>query len=115
MRRWSKQERWRENEIKSLLASIFLCFIQHYFFPPLVYSSFKTRDHSFSFSFPQIQPGVNKIKRQPTPVFLPGKLHGQKSLGRLQSWGHKESDTAEGLSTAQIQPRRGILHGDHVK
>ena len=117
--RWSKQERWREDEIKSLLASVYTCFIQHYFFPLLVYSSFKTetlqdRDHSFSFSFPQIQPGLKKKKkRQPTPVFLPGKFHGQKSLGRLQSWGHKASDTAEWLSTAQIQPRLGILHGEH--
>ena len=70
--RWSKQERWREDEIKSLLASVFTCFIQHYFFPLLVYSSFKTetlqdRDHSFSFSFPQIQPGLKKKKKKGNP------------------------------------------------
>ena len=30
---------------------------------------------------------------QPTPVFLPGKSHGQRSLGRLQSTeSQKESD-----------------------
>ena len=29
-------------------------------------------------------------KWQPTPVFLPGKSHGQRS-----PWGHKESDTTE--------------------
>ena len=28
----------------------------------------------------------------PTPVFLPGKFHGQRSLG---PWGHKESDRTE--------------------
>ena len=30
---------------------------------------------------------------QPTPVFLPGESHGQRSLVGL--WGHKESDTTE--------------------
>ena len=30
---------------------------------------------------------------QPTPVFLPGKSHGQKSLVGYSPQGHKESDT----------------------
>ena len=30
---------------------------------------------------------------QPTPVFLPGKFHGQRSLVDYSAWGHKESDT----------------------
>ena len=34
-------------------------------------------------------------KRQPTPVFLPGKSHGQRSLVDSSSWGHKELDTTE--------------------
>ena len=29
---------------------------------------------------------------QPTPVFLPGKSHGQRSLAGYSPWGHKESD-----------------------
>ena len=37
--------------------------------------------------------------RQPTPVFLPGKSHGQKSLTGYSPWGRKESDTTERLST----------------
>ena len=36
---------------------------------------------------------------QPTPVFLPGKSHGQRSLVGYCPWGHKESDTAEDLRT----------------
>ena len=32
---------------------------------------------------------------QPTPVFLPGESHGQKSLVGYSPWGHKESDTTE--------------------
>ena len=32
---------------------------------------------------------------QPTPVFLPGKFHGQRSLVSYRPWGCKESDTTE--------------------
>ena len=32
---------------------------------------------------------------QPTPVFLPGESHGQRSLVAYSPRGHKESDTAE--------------------
>ena len=28
-----------------------------------------------------------------TPVFFPGKSHGQRSLAGYSPWGHKESDT----------------------
>ena len=48
-------------------------------------------------------PWVRKIpwrsKWQPTPLFLPGKSHGQRSLASYTPWGHKESDTTEQLST----------------
>ena len=44
-------------------------------------------------------PGLGKIlwrrKWQPTPVFLPGKSQGQRSLGGCSPWGHKESDMTE--------------------
>ena len=32
---------------------------------------------------------------QPTPVFLPEKLHGLRRLVGYSPWGHKESDTTE--------------------
>ena len=32
---------------------------------------------------------------QPTPVFLPGESHGQRSLAGYSPWGCKESDTTE--------------------
>ena len=35
------------------------------------------------------------LQQQPTPVFLPGESHGQKSLGSYGPWGHKESDTTK--------------------
>ena len=31
-------------------------------------------------------------KWQPTPIFLPGESHGQRSLVGYSPWGHKESD-----------------------
>ena len=34
-------------------------------------------------------------KRHPTPVLLPGKFHGQRSLAGYSPQGHKESDTNE--------------------
>ena len=36
-------------------------------------------------------------KWQPTPVFLPGKPHGQRSLVGDSPWGCKESDMTEQL------------------
>ena len=34
---------------------------------------------------------------QPTPVLLPGKSHGRRSLVGCSPWGHKELDTTERL------------------
>ena len=37
-------------------------------------------------------------KRQPIPVFLPGKFQEQRSLVSYSPWGCKESDTTEKVS-----------------
>ena len=42
-------------------------------------------------------------KWQPTPVFLPGESHGQRSLAGYCPWGRKESGTTEWLSHHQFQ------------
>ena len=42
---------------------------------------------------------------QPTPVFLPGKSHGQRILVGYSPWGHKESDIIEWLT-----PHYGHTH-----
>ena len=65
-------------------------------------------------------PCIRKIpwrrKWQPTPVFLPGKSQGQKSLAGYSPWGRKESDTTEQLSIAAVDicqsqsPRARDLH-----
>ena len=43
-------------------------------------------------------------KWQPTPVFLPGKSHQQRSLAGYNPWGGKESDTTERLSMDARNP-----------
>ena len=37
---------------------------------------------------------------QPTPVLLPGKSHGRRSLVGCSPWGRTESDTTERLSSS---------------
>ena len=50
----------------------------------------------------QVHPWVKKIpwRRgwQPTPIFLPGEFHGQRSLADYSPWGCKESDMIEQIS-----------------
>ena len=48
---------------------------------------------------------------QPTPVFLSGKFHGQRSLVGYSSWGGKESDKTEQLSTAA---QHTVLHSGYI-
>ena len=52
-------------------------------------------------------PWVGKIhwrrKWQPTPVFLRGESHGQRSLAGYSPWGHKESDMTEVTQHANLQ------------
>ena len=51
---------------------------------------------------PGFNPWDGKIpwgrERLPTPVFLPGESHGQRSLASCSPWGRKESDMTEQLS-----------------
>ena len=49
--------------------------------------------------------------RQPSPVFLPGESHGQRSLAGYSPWGRKESDTTEvteHLDTQEHQCAQGM-------
>ena len=51
---------------------------------------------------PGFNPYVGEIpwrrEWQPTPAFLPGESHGQRSLVGYSPWGHKELDTTEQLT-----------------
>ena len=65
-------------------------------------------------------PSIGKIpwrrKLQPTPVFLSGEAHGQRSLAGYHPWGHKESNMTEQLSTAQLPAleERGLCRWDRL-
>ena len=39
---------------------------------------------------------------QPTPVFLPGEFHGQRSMAGYSPWGRKVSDTTEWLTQREM-------------
>ena len=45
---------------------------------------------------------------QPTPVFLPGKSHGQRNLAGYSLWGLKELDPIEPLSMHALQIHRHL-------
>ena len=53
-------------------------------------------------------------KWQPTPVFLPGESHEQRSLAGYSPWGHKQSDTTEATEHTHMyetkQEREDIKH-----
>ena len=57
-------------------------------------------------------PWVGKIPWRrawkPTPVFLPGESHGQRSLVGCSPWGHTETDMTERLSTHSIRKIENI-------
>ena len=47
--------------------------------------------------FGWVSGGSGRRQWQPTPVLLPEKFHGQRSLVDYSPWTHKESDTTEQL------------------
>ena len=55
--------------------------------------------------------GVRKMpwrrKWQPTPVFLPGKFRGQRSLVGYSPWGRKESNMSEYMHTHKTHGNEG--------
>ena len=59
--------------------------------------SVKVKDSTCQCKRRKFGPWVGKIRWrrawQPTPVFLLGKSHGQRSLAGYSPWGHKESST----------------------
>ena len=64
----------------------------------------------------QFDPWVRKIpwgrKWQPTPVFLPGESHGQRSLVGYSPWRPKESDTTKLLSMHKHDPATVLAKGN---
>ena len=46
---------------------------------------------------------------KPTPVFLPGKPHGQRSLAGYSPWGHKESNPTEHMLAGAVASPTWLL------
>ena len=73
----------------------------HFFWASLVAQSVK-KTICLQCRSPRFNSWVREIpwrkKWQPTPIFLPGKPHGQRSLAGYSPWGHKESDTTQWLN-----------------
>ena len=51
---------------------------------------------------------------QPSPVFLPGEFHGQRSLAGYSPWGHKDVDTTEQLTTSVICHINKLKNQNHM-
>ena len=64
---------------------------------------FSGKEYSCQCRRPGFGPWVRKIlwsrKWQPTPVFIPGEFHGQRSLAGYSPWGRKESHTSKHTRT----------------
>ena len=64
-------------------------------------------------------PCIGKIlwrrKWQPTPIFLPGESHGQRSLVGLSPWRHKELDMTKWLSHSCTDMSWTIKKAEHQR
>ena len=71
---------------------------------------------SLQCSRPRFNPWVGKIpwrrKWQPTPVLLPRKFHGWRSLVGYSPWGHKELDMTEWLHFLSGSSKASLGMGD---
>ena len=67
---------------------------------------------------PGFNPWVWKIpwtrKWQPTPLFLPGELHGQRNLVGYSPWSHKELDMTERLTLSHFFSQKILYHLLHI-
>ena len=69
---------------------------------------------------PGFDPWVGKIpwrrEWQPTPVFVPGEFHGQRSLAGYSPCGHNEFDITEQLThTTKLCTKGTGSHNIHVR
>ena len=57
----------------------------------------RSHDHHFLGNYRSVIVLIWRRQWQPTPVLLPGKSHGWRSLVGCSPWGRKKSDTTEQL------------------
>ena len=69
-------------------------------------------------TYVHLGPTRHSLRRRqwhPTPVFLPRKSHGQRSLVGYSPWGHEESDTTERLHFHFSLSRTGKGNGNPLQ
>ena len=64
---------------------------------PALVDGFFTTSAIWEAHLPSASPKSRRRQWQPTPVLLPGKSHGWRSLVGCSPWGRKEPDTTERL------------------
>ena len=73
-------------------------------------------DYILKWSYLGHTPGLNRRRQwHPTPVLLPGKSHGRRSLVGCSPWGRKESDTTERLHFHFSLSCIGEVHGNPLQ
>ena len=55
-------------------------------------------------------PPKKKKKWQPTPVFLPGKSQGQRSLVGYSPWGHRRVDSVTKITIMEYNLQKNTDH-----
>ena len=82
----------------SLYLWVCFYFVEFVVFPAgSVVKNLPTMQETWVWSLDQEDPW--RRKWQPTPVFLLGESHGERSLADFSPWGHKKLDTTEWLNT----------------
>ena len=99
-----------------LLKSIFISSSSKVLFPkqlPVSLKGLKSNIDFFSFT-PLHCSYLWRRKWQPTPVFLPGESHGQRSLVDYSPRGRKDSDKTEQLTQLQLSSYQGHFTVFHI-
>ena len=84
------------NHFTHLITVVILYNLYHYYLY-LMYQVYKIEHFARVKQLLMIRARSGTRRRQwhPTPVLLPGKFHGQRSLVGCRPWGRKESDRTE--------------------
>ena len=99
------KQKYKINEIQVFeegSKTVFICKLQDYIENPVGFPAGSDGRVCLQCRRPWYDSWVAKIPWwsawQPTPVFLPGEFHAQRSLVGYNPWGLKESDVTEQLT-----------------
>ena len=90
-RRFDSRKMWRQNWFTHFKKNFTSLELEKSYFSGTGKNSFKTKTNKGGLAL------LSEKAMAPTPVLLPGKSHGQRSLVGCSPRGHEESDTTEPL------------------